>query len=197
MEGIWLVSYIVLWVVVLALAFLVVLLYRQLGQQYLGTAAGVSRDGLAVGSKALDFTGYDQFGQQVTMRQWLDGKRYLLLVFGAPTCAPCRQLLPQATQFEQDHADKVRILWINRATDEESKNYVQETGSTLTTIANEGGIMERYKARVTPFVFLLGPDGTVKAKGLANNRTNLEAYLQQAETGQAPQSGQPIEVSAN
>ncbi|PZR97658.1 MAG: hypothetical protein DLM69_09490, partial [Candidatus Chloroheliales bacterium] len=127
MDTIWLVSYIVLWVVVLVLAFLVVLLYRQLGQQYLGTAAGVSRDGLAVGTKAIDFTGIDQFGQQVTMRQSLDGKRYLLLIFGAPTCAPCRNLLPQATQFEQDHADKLRILWINRATDEESQRYVQET----------------------------------------------------------------------
>jgi methylamine dehydrogenase accessory protein MauD len=197
MEGIWLVSYIVLWVVVLVLGFLVVLLYRQLGQQYLGTAAGVSRDGLAVGAKALDFTGNDQFGQQVTMGQLLDGKRYLLLIFGAPTCAPCRQLLPQAAQFEQDHADKLRILWINRATDEESQRYVQETGSTLTTIASEGGIMERYKARVTPFVFLLAPDGTIKAKGLANNRTNLEAYLQQAETGQAQPPSQPVEMQAN
>lgn len=194
MDGIWVVSYIVLWVVVLALGFLVILLYRQLGQQYLGTAAGVSRDGLTVGTKAPDFTGIDQFGEQVTMRQFLDGRHYLLLVFGAPTCAPCRQLLPQATQFEKDNTDKLRILWINRATDEESQRYVQETGSTIRTIANEGGIMERYKARITPFIFMLDGTGVVKAKGLANNRTNLEAYLQQAETGEV--ANQPVEAQA-
>ncbi len=41
MEGIWLVSYIVLWLLVVVLFLLVLLLYRQLGIMYLGSAAGV------------------------------------------------------------------------------------------------------------------------------------------------------------
>ena len=43
MEGVWLVSYIVLWILVLGMGVLILLLYRQLGIMYLGSAEGVSR----------------------------------------------------------------------------------------------------------------------------------------------------------
>ncbi len=197
MEGIWLVSYIVLWAIVLGLGLLVILLYRQIGQQYLGTAAGVSRDGLVIGTRAPDFTANDQFGKETSLRQLMDGQRYTLLIFGAPTCAPCRHLLPQAIEFQRDNADRVQVIWVNRATDEESQRYVQETDSTLTTLANDGGIMSRYQARVTPFVFVLDPQAMVRAKGLANNRVNLDSYLRQAETGEAQPPSEPAEAHAH
>ena len=44
MEGIWLVSFIVLWLVVIVEGVLIVLLYRQLGIMYLGSAEGVAQN---------------------------------------------------------------------------------------------------------------------------------------------------------
>ena len=48
---------------VFLLFLLVFLLYRQLGIMYLGSAEGVSRDGLDRGTKAPDFTVTDQYGE--------------------------------------------------------------------------------------------------------------------------------------
>lgn len=185
MDGIWLVSYIVLWLIVLVLGTLVVLLYRQIGQQYLNTAQGVAGDGLKPGTLAPDFAAQNQFGDNQPIRSMLDGKHYLLMVFGSPTCQPCRRLLPDVQQFVNDNSDKVRALWINnRTSHEESVRYVQEMNSDLPTISSEdGGLMDRYQVRVTPFIFMLNPNGKVLVKGLANTRQNLDTYLREAEAG--------------
>src|SRR5439155_20757324 len=92
MEGIWLVSYVLLWLLVSVLFLLVFLLYRQLGIMYLGSAEGVSRDGLDRGTKAPDFTVTDQYGEAHRLADYR-GKPSVLL-FGSPHCSPCRILLP-------------------------------------------------------------------------------------------------------
>src|SRR5438445_12199789 len=92
MEGIWLVSYIVLWLLVLVLILLVILLYRQLGIMYLGSAEGVSRDGLAPGAKAPDFNLTDQYGNAQRLSDYRG--RPTVVLFGSPHCSPCRILLP-------------------------------------------------------------------------------------------------------
>src|SRR5215210_5699136 len=111
MEGIWLVSYIVLWVLVIVLGLLVVLLYRQLGILYLGSAEGVSRDGLAVGTQAPDFELSDQTGRRYRLGDFR-GRRVLLL-FGSPSCEPCRRLMPQLQEFAREHAEQIEVLWLN------------------------------------------------------------------------------------
>src|SRR6476659_4166401 len=103
MEGIWLVSYIVLWALVVVLILLVILLYRQLGIMYLGSAEGVSRDGLAKGTTAPDFSLADQYGNVQRLSSYRG--RPVLLVFGAPSCTPCRTLLPQMEEWAENHRD--------------------------------------------------------------------------------------------
>src|SRR6266705_6289542 len=88
MEGIWLISYIVLWALVVVLILLVILLYRQLGIMYLGSAEGVSRDGLAPGAKAPDFSLKDQYGNPQRLSDYRG--RPTVLLFGSPHCSPCR-----------------------------------------------------------------------------------------------------------
>src|SRR6478672_129755 len=103
MEGIWLFSYVVLWIVVLALIVLVYLLYRQLGIMYLGSAQGVSRDGLAPGTTAPDFSLTDQYGNPQRLADYRG--RPTFLIFGSPSCSPCRVLLPQAEEWAAAHPD--------------------------------------------------------------------------------------------
>src|SRR5438128_2483302 len=97
MEGIWLISYIALWALVLVLAMLVLLLYRQLGIMYLGSAEGVSRDGLAPGTKAPDFSLTDQYDNAQRLANYRG--RAAVLLFGSPHCSPCRILLPQLHEW--------------------------------------------------------------------------------------------------
>lgn len=185
MEGIWLISYIVLWLLVLTLGVLVFLLYRQLGIMYLGTAEGVSRDGLAKGARAPDFTLVDQYGESHTLSSYR-GKP-AILIFGSATCSPCRILMPQLQAWTRDHPD-IPVLWLNAASPEESLRFVSDTGATVPVMpyTPESKIMDKYKVRVTPFCFVLNSDGIVGAKGLVNTRSGLDLYLKEMRTGKIP-----------
>ena len=110
MEGIWLVSFIALWIIVILEGVLIVLLYRQLGMLYLGSASGVSRDGLAVGSPAPDFQLPDADGQTRRLSDYRG--RNVLLLFGSPHCDPCRRLLPNLEEFAATR--DFDVLWLNQ-----------------------------------------------------------------------------------
>jgi hypothetical protein len=45
--------------------------------------------------------------------------------------------------------------------------------------------MDRYKVRVTPFMFLLDERGVVRAKGLANSKGGLDLYYKELRGGSA------------
>lgn len=182
MDGIWLISYIVLWVVVLALIGLVLLLYRQLGIMYLGTAEGVSRDGLSRGTAAPDFALTDQYSQPQRLSAYR-GKP-VALIFGSPSCAPCRMLAPQLDDWAKKHSD-MQVLWLNAATPEESLRFVSEVGANVPVApySPDTKLLDKYKVRVTPFIFMLDEVGVIRAKGLVNNKAGLDLYYRELKTG--------------
>ena len=198
MEGIWLVSYIVLWLVVLTLIVLILLLYRQLGIMYLGSAEGVSRDGLARGAVAPDFSLTDQFGHTQRLAA-LRGKP-TALIFGSPNCGPCRLLIPQLHEWSKKHPE-VNVLWLNAATPEESERFVADVGATLPVApySPDTKLLDTYKVRVTPFLFMLDEVGVIRSKGLVNNKAGLDLYLREMKTGKfedLPEGGAETEDEA-
>ena len=182
MEGIWLISYIVLWLFVLTLGVLVLLLYRQLGIMYLGTAEGVSRDGLEKGTRAPDFNLTDQYDHPQRLSSYKG--QPVLLLFGSPHCSPCRILLPQLHEWARQHRD-VNVVWLNSASPEESRRFVAETGATLPVApyAPDDNLLDKYKVRVTPFLFMVDENGVIRAKGLVNSKGGLDMYYRELKTG--------------
>jgi methylamine dehydrogenase accessory protein MauD len=174
MEGIWLVSFIVLWIIVIAEAVLILLLYRQLGILYLGTASGVSRDGLTVGTTAPEFSLPDANGQAHTLSS-LRGRNVLLL-FGSTHCDPCRRLLPGLEEFAGRDGRDFQVLWLNQGTMEETREFLLETGTDLTMLTFRDGLNDAYRVRVTPFLYMIDAAGVIKAKGLVNTKAQLEWY---------------------
>jgi methylamine dehydrogenase accessory protein MauD len=174
MEGIWLVSFIVLWLVVIVEGVLIVLLYRQLGIMYLGSASGVSRDGLPVGATAPDFQLEDSEGRAQRLSNYRG--RNVLLLFGSTHCEPCRRLLPGLQEFAAGPGRDFDVLWLNEGTPEETLQFQSETGARLPMLSYKDGINDSYKVRVTPFLFMVDAAGVIKAKGLVNTKSQLEWY---------------------
>jgi methylamine dehydrogenase accessory protein MauD len=189
LEGVWLISYIVLWVLVLVLGVLVLLLYRQLGIMYLGSAEGVSRDGLERGTRAPDFSLTDQYGELQRLNNYRG--RAVLLLFGSPHCSPCRILLPQLHDWARAHPD-VAVLWLNAASPEESLKFVSDTGATIPVApyAPEENLMDRYRVRVTPFMFFVDENGIIRTKGLVNTKAGVDLYYKELKTGKYPEPDQ-------
>lgn len=179
MSGVWLISYIVLWGIVLFQGLVIFVLMRQLGIIYLGTAQGVGRDGIAAGQRAPDFTLPDLAGG---LRSLADFRgRSLLLVFGSTSCTPCRGLVPDLNAFARTHAADLDALFAIRGTPSETQRFVDDLGLQVPVgIYNDEELHEKYKARVTPFAFVIDGEGIVRSKGLANNRAHLDMLLKAA-----------------
>lgn len=174
--GPWLISYIVLWAVVLLQGAVIFVLLRQLGLMYLGTAQGVARDGLAVGQRAPDFSLPDLAGG---VRSLHDAPGLpLLLVFGSASCAPCRGLMPDLNAFARERGTEFSTLYLMRGDLDEARRFAEELDvSVPVAVHPDHALADEYKARVTPFAFVISGEGVVLAKGLANNRDHLEMLL--------------------
>lgn len=179
MSGAWLASYIVLWAVVLFQGVVIFVLLRQLGIIYLGTAQGVARDGIAAGQRAPDFTLPNLAGGHVSLADFRGHS--LLLVFGSTSCAPCRTLVPDLNEFARTRAGEFRALFLIRGTPAETQRFVDELDVQVpVALHNDEELPDKYKARVTPFAFVIDGEGIVRAKGLANNREHLDMLLKMA-----------------
>ena len=179
MSGFLLVSYVALWVLVVVMAVLLLLLYRHFGMMSLGTLEGVQRDGLPVGSIAPAISGITADGVD---RGW-DPKtgRYQLLLFAAPDCEPCATVMPHVNRLGRARDAGVDVAAIVPGPRSEAVRMVNRYEPPFTTLAEDGsGAFNRFRVRVTPFGFVIGPDGRVLAKGLCGDAGRLGNLLHAA-----------------
>ncbi len=187
MSGAWLASYIALWAVVLFQGLLIFLLLRQMGVMYLGTAQGVARDGLPVGERAPEFTVAGLDGRPVSLVDFRELP--LLLVFGSPNCAPCRTLAPDLNVFARERQEELRVLFLSRGEADDARGFASKNDLQVPVATHpDDDLPSKYRARVTPFAFLIDGEGVIRAKGLANNREHLEMLLRMASDGAADEA---------
>jgi methylamine dehydrogenase accessory protein MauD len=191
MEGPWLASYIALWIIVALQGVAIFLLLRQLGIMYLGTAQGVARDGIAPGTKAPDFAlpSLVQTGDGPTVSLSDYRGKPLVLIFGSSNCNPCRALVPELNEFAAELRDSLNVLFLCRGSESEARAFAEQTAITVPVAAHpDDDLPDKYKARVTPFAFIIDGEGVVRSKGLANNRLHLDALWDQARKHTAEES---------
>ncbi len=177
MSAIWVISTVVLWIFVLVLAFLVFVLYRQVGLMYLGRAAAVSRDGIPEGTQAPDFSAPDINGQAHRLRSYRGSR--VLLVFGSPHCRPCQQLIPDLNAYAEANSGKVRAFFLSGAPQEDNTRFASlfDVRVPILTIPEDESLQGRYLARVTPFAFAVDEEGKIMGKGLVNSRIHIEVLF--------------------
>lgn len=178
MQGIWFITYLALWILVLAQSFVLVVLLRQLGLRLLNSTAGISRDGLAIGSPAIPILAVDHHGRPLTLPT--ANRRDALLVFGSVNCGPCQRLLPDLTQFSADHHE-LDVYFLTSDGVEKNQKFVEEQRLQLLALHSENAAA-RYKVRVSPFAFVVDSSGRLRAKGLVNRRSDLDALVAHHDT---------------
>jgi hypothetical protein len=165
MSGVWLASYIVLWLVVLLLAFLLAGALRQLGllQLRLGDDPGalITDTGLERGTEAPDFAALDAAsGEPVSLSDLPAVPR--MLVFASPGCLSCRELIPGLNEVPM-------------------------------MVDTNGQIEKDYAVTLTPFAYVIDHEGRVVIRGLANDWRQLESLLEQEGTLQAAMRFAPVD----
>jgi methylamine dehydrogenase accessory protein MauD len=198
-SGVWLASYIVLWVLVLLLAFLLAGALRQLGllQLRLGDDPGalITDLGLERGAQAPAFTALDgESGELVSLSDLPAVPR--LLVFASPGCLSCRELIPGLNEVRKTRGD-YDFLVVCRGDLESCQAFGRMNRLEAPMVVDTTGQIEKdYLVTLTPFAYLIDHEGHVVIRGVANDWRQLESLLEQEGTLQAglgfvPVDGEP------
>lgn len=153
MTGIWLVSYVLLWLTVAALGFAVVALLRQIGVLHTRVAPmGVHFAGegpeLDQPAPLLALTG----GRTVDYRS----SPVTLLTFTSPTCEICAALKPALERLSRSY-DEVDLTIIDH--DAEPSTFAA------------------FRVRSTPYLIAIDHRGIVRSRGVANTLDQAEEML--------------------
>ncbi len=196
MSGVWLASYVVLWVVVLLLAFLLAGALRQLGllQLRLGDDPGalITDTGLERGAEAPDFTALGaESGELVSLSDLPAVPR--MLVFASPGCLSCRELIPGLNEVRKTRGD-FDFLVVCRGDLESCQAFGRMNGLEAPMVVDTTGQIEKdYLVTLTPFAYLIDHQGRVVIRGIANDWRQLESLLEQEGTLQAGMGFVPVD----
>lgn len=154
MTGIWMVSYLLLWLTVLALGFSVLALLRQIGVLHTRVAPmGVhfAGEGPELDQPAPPLVDVDYKASPFT-----------LLAFTSPTCEICEALKPALRRLGRSY-DEIDL----RIVDHELQ---------ATTFSD-------FRVRSTPYLIAVDADGVVRSRGVANTLDQVEEMLAEVLAG--------------
>src|SRR5437667_2024783 len=180
MTGLWLVSYIILWLMFLVLCLITIFLLQQLGllqrqlKQYgLETAKEkellyyVSEDdGPAIGSvlPLLTTNSINGFGS-LTL-PGIEAEGYSLLMFLSPLCEPCQHIVEPLNMLVKDTLNTGKIIAIIRADQLASRSFISIFPLNLPVISdNERTITMDFNVHHAPFGLLYNAQGVLISKG--------------------------------
>ncbi|MDQ3986050.1 MAG: TlpA family protein disulfide reductase [Actinomycetota bacterium] len=170
------VSYAALWVLVIVQGMLLLLVYRHFGMMTLGTMEGVQRDGLGIGDTAPSIYGASSDGSETVWES--RGDRPALVVFAATDCEPCSVVMPVVDRVARARSGSLRVLTVVPGPADSVQSAVAQYGLSSDCLGEDGsGVFDAYRVRVTPFAFVIGEDGVVRAKGLCSDPLMLRDLL--------------------
>ena len=186
-----LISNIVLWLVVIALALLVLALARQVGilhERVAPAGALQPTSGPKVGelTKALDITTLN--GTRLTVGGETDQGLATFILFISPTCPVCKSLVPTAISLINSEKSRMQLVFASDGADSDKemaqhKAYVKdlEIADYPYIISQQLGMT--YEVSKLPFAVLIGGDGILKSKGLVNTREHMESLIEAMDSG--------------
>lgn len=151
--GVWVVSYVLLWLAVIGLSLTVIALLRQVGVLHarlrpLGThGAG---EGPALGAPAPRSDRLDYERAAVT-----------LLAFTSDRCDVCRSLVPSLPYLERDYADQVKLVVVDHG-------------------PASAELFSAFNVHSTPYFVAVDRAGTVRGAGVANSLEQVEVMVEES-----------------
>jgi methylamine dehydrogenase accessory protein MauD len=182
-----LVSNMVLWVLVIVLAFVVLALARQVGilhERVAPAGALQPTEGPKVGELTDALQLEDLQGNPVTVGGADANGESTLVLFISPTCPVCRSLVPTAKSLAKKESSRMRLVFASDGDQpEQHQAYAADLqlGDYPYVLSQPLGLA--YHVSKLPFALLIGADGSLQSKGLVNTREHLESLVEAMDTG--------------
>ncbi len=181
MNGFESISLLVLWPLALAQGFVIFVMLRHIGVLYerIGPVGALTAQSpLAIGEPAPQFLLDDLSGQAVAIgRPSLPGHAAQLLLFVAPSCPICAQLVSFVRSFARAERASVNVVLASDGPVEAHREYVgrQKLEGLPYVVSAAVGIA--YGVSKLPYAVAIDCEGVVRAKGLVNSREHLESLV--------------------
>jgi methylamine dehydrogenase accessory protein MauD len=176
-NGWWLVSYLILWGVVIALALLVLALARQIGTLHLRLgprgALELDEEGPPLGEAPEPADRTDLGGRPVSVGG--PGSPQLVL-FVSPGCPVCREVLPSLPVAARAGRMAARVVVDAKILDA-APAYGNGIGAPVVA---DPDVARAYRVPGTPYAVVLDRLGVVRAKGTVNTMEQLEGLVDTA-----------------
>lgn len=174
----------VLWAIVLALIVVIFALARQIGvlfERVSPMGALVNDSGPKIGDTTPVYTLPNLNGGAVTIGP--KPNRSTLVFFVSPTCPVCKKLLPILRSVKSDEGKWLDVVLASDGEVVKHKRFIDtaKLGDFPYVVSTELGLA--YRVSRLPFAVLFDEHGTIKAKGLINNREQLESLFNASEMG--------------
>ncbi|AEQ52936.1 methylamine utilization protein MauD [Pelagibacterium halotolerans B2] len=174
----------VLWVIVLALIVIIFALARQIGvlfERVSPMGALVNDSGPKIGDTTPVYTLPNLNGGAVTIGP--KPNRSTLVFFVSPTCPVCKKLLPILRSVKSDEGKWLDVVLASDGEIDKHKRFIDtaKLGDFPYVVSTELGLA--YRVSRLPFAVLFDEHGTIRAKGLINNREQLESLFNASEMG--------------
>ncbi len=182
------VSNVVLWVLVIALALMVLVLTRQLGvlhERITPVGALMLARGLKVGEAAPRVEVNDLEGAALAVGGSATSGRSLLLMFVSPTCPVCKVLLPVLKASRKSEQGWLDIVLASDGELAEQREFVQAQGLEAFRYVVSTPLGVTYQVSRLPFAVLIDETGTLRARGIINSREHLESLFEAKRLGVA------------
>jgi methylamine dehydrogenase accessory protein MauD len=179
-------SNVLLWITNVVLILTVLALARQIGvlNERLSPVGALTMDhGPKVGEAAPVFKLPALRGGDIVVGAATG--RSQLLFFLSPTCPVCKKLLPVLRSLSQhERATTDVVLASDGGFDEHSRFYQREKLAPFPYVLSTDLGMA-FRISKLPYAVVIGPTGLISAKGLVNNREQIESLLIAQEMGVA------------
>jgi len=179
-----LVSQVMLWVALIALAVAVLALARQVGvlhERIAPVGALALGRGPQTGEAAPRLTVSTLAGGTVEIGGPLPGGVLRLLFFVSPTCPICKSLLPTVKAFAQ--SERLDLLLVGDGDLDQQRRMAERHGLALERFANAPEAGRAFQVAKLPYAVLVNDLGVIAAQGLVNSREHLESLVSAHEMG--------------
>lgn len=182
------ISNIILWIAVLALAAAVLALVRQIGvlhERVAPAGALVGRHGPRVGEAAPILQAADWSGVTRTVGGADPAAESTLLFFLSPTCPVCKELLPVLDSVVHAEGRSLKLVFASDGPRAEHESFVRKHGLDEHPYLLSTELGMAYEVGKLPYAVLIDADGVIRGKGLVNTREHVESLFEAMERGVA------------
>lgn len=178
-------SNIILWFLVIILSLVVFALARQVGvlhERVAPAGALMPTNGPKIGELTEAALYKDLNGEPFTLGGASEDGRATLILWISPTCPVCKGLVPTARSMCA--AENFNLVFASDGDKpEQHQAYVRDLGIGKYPYIISQALGMKYAVSKLPFAALIGPDGTLRSKGLVNTREHLDSLAESMETG--------------